>query len=134
MSVIVFLLFHDCLENFRCFVPKCTVFSKVSQFLYKLRFHFWGDNFHMSSLHPMLCLTCPLLFYQFPKLSVVVPCFIIIMKFPFPMWMGSHWCSLLHYLPLVPALAFVPLDSLKDRTFYNLSSCNVLSMIAEFSE
>ena len=65
---------------------------------------------------PHIMSDLPLIVSLVSKLSVVVPCFIVIMKFPFPLWMGSHWCSLLHCLPLVPALVFVPSDSLKDLT------------------
>ena len=92
-------------------------------------------------VQPLFPMIFTLLFLPFPELSAAIPS-LISMQFPLPLWMDSHCCPLLYCLHLLPAwmsvrLHVVPPDSLKDLTcftFNNLSSCNIHSMAASFSD
>ena len=73
------IIMSDCPEDYGCFIPQVSseslsVFMPAQVPLLEI------IPFHTLPVHPMFCLICPLLFYQFPKLSVVVPCLIIIMS------------------------------------------------------
>ena len=109
---------HNIVQSF-CFFSRCWFYCYVRlsggfqsqvycllQILYKLMLHFWRLSLSISPLHPMLCLICPLLFHQFPKLSVVVPCLIITTRLPDSLshcrwgiiavlsFIIFHWCQL----------------------------------------